>query len=706
MNKLIDILNKVGQRKDIMLAVMLLAIVFMMILPLPTALVDVLIGTNMSIAVVLLMLAIYITTPLEFSAFPAVLLITTLFRLSLSITTTRLILLQGDAGQIVYTFGNFVVGGNLVVGIVVFLIITIVQFMVITKGSERVAEVSARFSLDAMPGKQMSIDGDMRAGVIDVHEARHRRSLIEKESQMYGSMDGAMKFVKGDSIAGLVIIVVNILGGVTIGVTQKGMSASEALELFAILTVGDGLVSQIPALFIAITAGIIVTRVSHEDSSDLGSDIGGQVIAQPRALLIGGVLLVLFALIPGFPKITFLVLATVVGGGGGFFLFYQQKKQAESDTTDLSSFVSQGAGSPAAKPSKPTPSRNSKGKLGEQEEFAMTVPLLIDLDASLQESLEAVALNEELARVRRALYLDLGVPFPGIHLRFNEGMQNGEYLIQLQEVPVARGRIVKDQLLVTEGNEQIDLLGVPYEQDEDFLPGISSIWVAQSYEQKLTTSHVGFLTPDRILTYHLSHVLKEYAQDFIGIQETRYLLEQMEGSYSELVKEAQRIVPLQKMTEILQRLVSEDISIRNLRVILEAMVEWGQKEKDVVQLTEYIRSSLKRYICYKYASGQNMLPAYLLDQSLEDTIRSGIRQTSAGSYLALDPSVTQQFVSDVKQTIGDLSRMPNKPVLVVSMDVRRYVRKLIEAEYYDLPVLSFQELTQQINIQPLGRVGM
>lgn len=706
MNKLIDILNKVGQRKDIMLAVMLLAIVFMMILPLPTALVDVLIGTNMSIAVVLLMLAIYITTPLEFSAFPAVLLITTLFRLSLSITTTRLILLQGDAGQIVYTFGNFVVGGNLVVGIVVFLIITIVQFMVITKGSERVAEVSARFSLDAMPGKQMSIDGDMRAGVIDVHEARHRRSLIEKESQMYGSMDGAMKFVKGDSIAGLVIIVVNILGGVTIGVTQKGMSASEALELFAILTVGDGLVSQIPALFIAITAGIIVTRVSHEDSSDLGSDIGGQVIAQPRALLIGGVLLVLFALIPGFPKITFLVLAAVVGGGG-FFLFYQQKKQAESaDSTDLSSFVSQGAGSPAAKPSKPTPSRNSKGKLGEQEEFAMTVPLLIDLDASLQESLEAVALNEELARVRRALYLDLGVPFPGIHLRFNEGMQNGEYLIQLQEVPVARGRIVKDQLLVTEGNEQIDLLGVPYEQDEDFLPGISSIWVAQSYEQKLVASHVGFLTPDRILTYHLSHVLKEYAQDFIGIQETRYLLEQMEGSYSELVKEAQRIVPLQKMTEILQRLVSEDISIRNLRVILEAMVEWGQKEKDVVQLTEYIRSSLKRYICYKYASGQNMLPAYLLDQNLEDTIRSGIRQTSAGSYLALDPSVTQQFVSDVKQTIGDLSRMPNKPVLVVSMDVRRYVRKLIESEYYDLPVLSFQELTQQINIQPLGRVGM
>ncbi|AUI86207.1 EscV/YscV/HrcV family type III secretion system export apparatus protein [Vibrio azureus] len=705
MNKLVDILNKIGQRKDIMLAVMLLAIVFMMILPLPTAMVDVLIGTNMSIAVVLLMLAIYITSPLEFSAFPAVLLITTLFRLSLSITTTRLILLDGDAGQIVYTFGNFVVGGNLVVGIVVFLIITIVQFMVITKGSERVAEVSARFSLDAMPGKQMSIDGDMRAGVIDMNEARHRRSLIEKESQMYGSMDGAMKFVKGDSIAGLIIIVVNILGGVTIGVTQKGMSASDALELFAVLTIGDGLVSQIPALFIAITAGIIVTRVSNEESTDLGSDIGGQITAQPRALLIGGVLLLLFGLIPGFPKVTFLILALIVGGGG-MFLLYQSKKNDQADHSDLSSFVAQGAGSPAAKSNHPSPSKVGKGKLSEQEEFAMTVPLLIDLDIGLQESLEAVALNDELARVRRALYLDLGVPFPGIHLRFHDGMGEGEYLIQLQEVPVARGNIEKDKLLITEGNEQIELLGIPHETADDFLPNISTLWVAKSHQEKLASSHVGFLTPDRILTYHLSHVLKEYAQDFIGIQETRYLLEQMEGSYADLVKEAQRIVPLQKMTEIFQRLVSEDISIRNLRVILEAMVEWGQKEKDVVQLTEYMRTSLKRYICYKYASGQNMLPAYLLDQGLEDTIRNGIRQTSAGSYLALDPSITQQFVSDVKQTIGDLSRMPNKPVLVVSMDVRRYVRKLIEAEYYELPVLSFQELTQQINIQPLGRVGV
>lgn len=705
MNRLVHVLNQVAQRKDIMLAVLLLGVIFMMILPLPTGLVDVLIGINITIAVVLMMLAIYIKSPLEFSAFPVVLLITTIFRLSLSITTTRLILLQADAGQIVYTFGNFVVGGNLIVGLVIFLIITIVQFLVITKGSERVAEVSARFSLDAMPGKQMSIDGDMRAGVIDVNEARDRRSVIEKESQMYGSMDGAMKFVKGDAIAGLVIIFVNILGGVTIGVTQKGMSAADALQLFSVLTIGDGLVSQIPALLIAITAGMIVTRVdNNENASDMGSEIGDQVTAQPRALMIGGTLLILFAFIPGFPTGTFLVLAIIVGGGGVLILF-NAKNKLVNHSDDLPSFLANGAGAPAAK-SKNAPASNNGNKLSNKEEFALTVPLMIDIDATLRSHLEAISLNDELVRVRRALYLDLGVPFPGIHLRFNDSLDNQQYVIHLQEVPVARGRIVKERLLVTEGSEQLELLNIDYERDDNFLPAIDTIWVDESKLDTLDKSRIGFLTPDRILTYHLSHVLKEYAEDFVGIQEVRYLLEEMEGSYGELVKEAQRMVPLQKMTEILQRLVSEDISIRNLRTILEAMVEWGQKEKDVVQLTEYIRTSLKRYICYKYSNGQNVLPAYLLDQQLEETIRNGVRQTSAGSYLALDPSVTQEFLSQVKHTVGELSKMNSKPVMVVSMDIRRYVRKLIEADYYDMPVLSFQELTQQINIQPLGRVGV
>ncbi|WP_277394643.1 SctV family type III secretion system export apparatus subunit AscV [Aeromonas hydrophila] len=699
----LELLRRIGERKDIMLAVLLLAIVFMMVLPLPPVALDILIAINMTISVVLLMMAVYINSPLQFSAFPAVLLITTLFRLALSVSTTRMILLQADAGQIVYTFGNFVVGGNLVVGIVIFLIITIVQFLVITKGSERVAEVSARFSLDAMPGKQMSIDGDMRAGVIDVHEARERRSVIEKESQMFGSMDGAMKFVKGDAIAGLIIIFVNILGGVTIGVTQKGLSAADALQLYSILTVGDGMVSQVPALLIAITAGIIVTRVSSEESADLGSDIGAQVVAQPKAMLIGGVLLVLFGLIPGFPMVTFFTLAAVVTAGG-YFIGLRQRN-AQTSNQDLPTVLAQGAGAPAAR-SKPKAGGKPRGKLGEKEEFAMTVPLLIDVDAALQAELEAIALNDELGRVRRALYLDLGVPFPGIHLRFNEGVGAGEYLIQLQEVPVARGLLRPGYLLVQENASQLELLGIPHEEGTPLLPGQPTLWVAKEHQERIEKMRLAALTPDQVVTWHLSHVLREYAEDFIGIQETRYLLEQMEGSYGELVKEAQRIIPLQRMTEILQRLVGEDISIRNMRAILEAMVEWGQKEKDVVQLTEYIRSSLKRYICYKYANGNNILPAYLLDQQVEEQIRGGVRQTSAGSYLALDPTITQSFLEQVRHTVGDLTQMQNKPVLIVSMDIRRYVRKLIEGDYHALPVLSYQELTQQINIQPLGRVGL
>lgn len=707
MPELTEFLTRLGARKDIMLAIMLLAVVFMMVLPLPPFLLDILIAMNITISVVLMMMSVYINSPLQFSVFPAVLLITTLFRLALSVSTTRMILLEADAGKIVETFGNFVVGGNLVVGCILFLIITIVQFLVITKGAERVAEVSARFSLDAMPGKQMSIDGDMRAGVIDVNEARERRSMIEKESQMFGSMDGAMKFVKGDAIAGLIIIFVNILAGITIGVTQKGMTAADALQLYSVLTVGDGMVTQIPALLIAITAGIIVTRDSSDTSTDLGSDIGDQVVAQPKALMIGGVLLVLFGLIPGFPTVTFFALALLVGGGGYWMVLRQRRAAAAGEAHDLPTLLAQGAGAPSVKPrGKPSPGKTKGGRLSDKEEFAMTVPLLIDVDASLQQSLEGYSLNEELVRVRRALYLDFGVPFPGIHLRFNEGLKDGDYLIQLQEVPVARSRLRPAQLLVQERSSQLELLGVPFEEGDPVLPGQPTLWVGEEHRPRLDRAGCSVLSMDQVLTWHLSHVLREYAEDFIGIQETRYLLEQMEHSYAELVKEALRIIPLQRMTEILQRLVGEDISIRNLRSILEAMVEWGQKEKDVVQLTEYIRSSLKRYICHKYSSGNNILPAYLLDQQVEEQIRGGIRQTSAGSYLALDPAVTQAFLQQVRQTVGDLSGMQSKPVLIVSMDIRRYVRKLIESDYYGLPVLSYQELTQQINIQPLGRIAL
>ncbi len=690
------VLHAVTRRSDVLLAVSVVMILFMIIVPLPTLALDALIAVNMTSGMILLMVAVYIPSPLAFSVFPAILLITTLFRLALNISSTRLILLQADAGEIILAFGEFVVGDNFVVGAVLFLIITIVQFVVITKGAERVAEVGARFSLDAMPGKQMSIDGDMRAGLIDMEEARRRRNGVEKESQLYGSMDGAMKFVKGDAIAGLIITAVNLIGGIAIGTLQQGMDAGTAVQVYSILSIGDGLVSQIPALLISITAGIIVTRVSTDEDSNLGADIGQQVLAQPKALLIAGSLLFLFAAIPGFPYPVFIPLGLILLAVSWTLIRIKQAEMA----------LAASDAAPAMAPAGQSAAQAAKRRPGSEDEFSLTVPLLIDVAAALEPAIKTGELNEALIQVRRALYLDLGVPFPGIHLRYNAQLSDGAYQILLQETPMAQGRLRPGWLFCREEPEHLKMLGIAFETGERFLPNAPTLWIADQQRETLRKAGISTLDLAQVLTFHLSFVLKKYAGDFLGIQETRYLLSQMEGSYGELVKEVQRVLPIQKMTEIFQRLVSEEISIRNLRAILEALVEWGQKEKDTVLLCEYIRGSLKRYISYKYSSGQNILPAYLLAPDVEEKIRGSIRQTSAGSYMALDPATAQRFVARAKQAIGALRQGRSRPAIVVSMDIRRYVRKLIEAELYEIPVLSYQELTQEITVQPLERITL
>ncbi|ELR67212.1 Type III secretion inner membrane channel protein [Photobacterium marinum] len=686
------ILSRLAGRNDLVLALLLIAVVFMMILPMPTELVDILIATNLGIAVILMMMAIYIHTPLEFTSFPSLLLLTTLFRLSLSITTTRLILLQADAGQIVYTFGNFVVGGNLVVGAVIFLIITIVQFLVITKGAERVAEVSARFSLDAMPGKQMSIDGDMRAGVIDMEEAQLRRGRVEKESQLYGAMDGAMKFVKGDAIAGLIIIVVNLLGGITIGVVQRGLPAGDALGVYAILTIGDGLISQIPALFIAITSGIIVTRVSTEASADLGKDIGNQIINQPNALLIASAILLLFALIPGFPTVTFLVLASGLGLASQWLLRRSKKSQTASKSFSSS------------------PSEAADGDDSE-DGFSLTLPLSLSVAELPEKGFEVESLSASLAKLRKNLTRELGVPYPTIHLFCQPADENqeagntkGEYQLMVHEIPVMSGLLLGEAALVMADEQQLQILGVNYEQAPFSYQGL--FWVKDKTEQELAGMGLTIISLSDAVLADIHQVLIRHAQDFIGVQETRQLLEHMEGEFEELVREVQRQLPVFKLTEILQRLVSEQISIRNLRAILEAVVEWSQKEKSVIQLTEYVRISLKRYISHKYSNEQNMLPAFMLTPEAEETIRAAIRQTSAGSYLAMDPVQSENLINNLLATTGDLRARPHMPVVITAMDIRRYVKKLIEPKAYELPVLSFQELSDSVNVQALNRVGL
>lgn len=688
-----------ARRADLVLALILMAVVFMLVLPLPTVLVDVLVAINIAVSALLLMVAMYLPSPLSFTSFPSVLLVTTLFRLALSIATTRLILLQADAGHIIEAFGNFVAGGNLVVGLVVFLILTIVQFIVITKGAERVAEVAARFSLDAMPGKQMSIDADMRAGAIDMNEARRRRTRLEKESQLYGAMDGAVKFVKGDAIASIIIVFVNLGGGMLIGTMQRGLPAGEAMAIYSVLTIGDGLIAQIPALLISITAGMIVTRVTSEEGgrSNVGRDIAEQVLAQPNALLVAGAIMLGFALVPGMPGWVFMTLAVLAGVVGFVLLGRGLKGAAAPGDRTAGPSARAGAGPAQA---------DGDGDGKSAASYAPTMPLVLDLAHEMESTLNARTLIAALQGVREETYMELGVPLPAVHLRYNKGLVRGAYQILVHEISSARGLLQPGHLLVREAPENLEALGIPFEEASSFLPSIATLWTPEHEAARLREYGIQAMNTMQVLAHHLRLTLKRHAREFIGIQEVQFLLSQMQADYPDLITELQRVVPGQRVADVLQRLVSEGVSVRNLRTIAEALVDWGGKERDVVLLAEHVRTALKRQISHQFADRHQMLAAYLLSPEVEDIIRNGIRQTSMGSYLALDAEQTSNLLDRITETVGDLSAISHKPVILTSMDIRRYVRKMIEESLYEVAVLSYQELVPEINVQPLARIEL
>ncbi|MGN0915850.1 MAG: type III secretion system export apparatus subunit SctV [Succinivibrio sp.] len=678
----------VTRHADFVLVGMVVAVIALMVVPLPTWVVDLLISANLSMSFVILMMTMYAPNVLSFSSFPTLLLFTTLFRVGLNISTTRLILLQADAGEIIFTFGEFAVGGNFIVGAVVFIIIAIVQFLVIAKGAERVSEVGARFSLDAMPGKQMSIDADLRSGSIDSEEAQKRRAAVSLESQMYGAMDGAMKFVKGDAIAGLLIAAVNIVAGTIIGVSQSGMTSGEALQLYGVLTIGDGLVSQIPSLLIAISAGILVTR-SGGESDNVGEQIGTQIFSQPRAMLIAAMLVFLFALIPGFPKPQLFSLAFILGSIGYALRYVKVKASKHVDPKK----EIQKTLSPAA-------SKRKVAKPG--DDFSPVVPIILDMPPALQSRIDYGLLNEELASLRSALYYDLGVPFPGVNLRENAQLKENEYVLNLDEIPIARGCLETNYVLVREDPDNVRMLGIDVKEGLPFLPSEKAWWVSEKDTQKLREFGIAFLEKEKVISLNLSLVLARHASDFIGLQETKFLLDKMEERAPDLVHEATRLLTLQKIAEIFKRLVQEQISIRDLRAILEAIIAWAPKEKDLIMLCEYIRTALSRQISYKYCAGQNILPAVLLEPNVEETIRKSIRQTSAGSFLALDPQSSKAILTDAKRALGN--RKGKNVVIIASIDIRRYVRRLLESEFFEVAVLDYQELTPEISVQPVDRI--
>lgn len=696
MRALNRILAIAAGRNDIVLVALLISIVFMMIIPLPPVLMDVLQAVNLGISVLLLMVAVYIQSPLAFVSFPSLLLLTTLFRLSLGIAATRSILLHADAGQIIRTFGDFVVSGNVVVGAVTFLIITIVQFVVITKGSERVAEVCARFSLDSMPGKQMSVDGDLRAGTIDIREARRRRLAIESESRLYGAMDGAMKFVKGDAIASLINIVVNIVGGITIGSLQKGLGLSEALEVYAILTIGDGLVGQIPALFTAITAGFIVTRVSTEDNGvDLGSAIGNELRAQPRALITGSCILILFSLVPGFPTTIFMTLAGATASLGWLLQrrapsLYGEGNRNSVNTTAVSTITN---GCP-------------EGRQSGADRIALTIPLVVEIGCDVRAMIPLDGLESALGAMRQEHLLDLGGSLPEIIVQADDSRRADEYTIRVNEVPYAGGRVRLGHIVARDTPETLDMLGIPYVAENSFLPQIDHLWVDVAHLPSLRRANIPYWQLAQVIAFHVGYTVRRHADEFIGIQETKALLKQMEASCSELVKEALRLVPLHKISEVLQLLISEEVSIRNMRAILNTLVQKGQIEKETFALAEHVRVALKRQICLRYCTNTNVLAAYSLTSELEDTVHNAIRQNSAGPYLALEPRTAQQIVGTIREAVRPVRRQLCKPVLLASPQSRRCLRKLIEVDLYEVAVLSDRELAPEIAVHVLGRISL
>lgn len=703
----------ITRHTDLLLIALVVSVLALMIVPLPTFLIDLLISANVAISFLILMMTMYVPSILSFSAFPSLLLFTTLFRLGLNIATTRLILLQADAGQIIYTFGEFAVGGNFIVGAVVFVIISVIQFMVIAKGAERVSEVGARFTLDAMPGKQMSIDADLRAGSISAEEAQTRRNLVTKESQMYGAMDGALKFVKGDAVAGLIVAAVNIVAGSIIGMSQNNLSAGEALSLYGILTIGDGLVSQIPSLLIAISAGILVTRSS--DQNNLGELVGEQIFSQPKALLYAGCLVFVFALVPGFPKPQLFSLALFLILVGYILKGISTLKGEKDVTSSLMNTLkpaikgesqsqrlkesTKGKGKKAASSIK-----NIAQKEANQEEFAPVVPLILDLSPTLFDKLDYDLLNQELAKLRNALFVELGVPFPGVNLRENANLNANEIVLNLNEIPVISLPLLDDCVYVQEESINLDILGISYQQSSPINnEEKQSLWVNIEDISQLNLANISYLHHEKVISYALSLVLVRHVGAFVGLQETKFLLDRMEKRAPDLVHEVSRLLPLQKIADLFNRLVQEQISIRDLRSILEAIVLWSPKEKDQIMLCEYIRSELKRQISFKFCGNNNILPAIIFDPQVEEMIRNSIRQTSTGSFLSLDPESSKQILNKIKDLIKNRSF---KVVIIVSIDIRRYVRRLIEAELYQIPVLDYQELIPQISIQPAGCVRL
>ena len=677
--------NFIQRYSDVLIAVAIVTIVIMMIIPLPTVILDILICLNITIALLVVMSAIYNVEALDLSVFPSLLLITTLFRLALNISSTRLILLNANAGEVITAFGNFVVGGNAVVGFIVFVILVIVNFIVITKGSERVAEVSARFTLDAMPGKQMAIDADLNQGAITDAEAKRRREKVQRESDFFGAMDGASKFVKGDAIAAIVIMMINIGCGFVIGMLQRDMDAAQALQTYTLLTVGEGLVAQIPALLISTATGIIVTRSAAE--GNLGGDLVKQLFRNARIFMILTGVLLFLAIMPGLPGIPFLALASLCG----FIAWNLHRGQTVEQEVQK---VEQKA---KAKKEATTPENIVSLLQVDPMELEIGYSLIPLVDTG-----QGGDLLDRIVMIRRQCALELGLVVPTIRIRDNIQIKPNAYIIKLKGVEIARGELMLDHYLAMNSGTVFE--EVPGIETTEPAFGLPALWISENEREQAELNGYTVVDAVSVLATHLTEIIKEHAAEILGRQETQNLLDNLQKTNAALVEEVvPNLLTVGEVEKVLANLLHERISIRDMSTILEVLADYAPATKDTDVLTEYVRHAMARQITQQNVQ-DGVLPCITLDPAIENKIAGSVQRTEHGSYVSLDPDTMQKLLTALQEQLHKLTDQGYQPIVLTSPTVRPYFRNLVERSIAGLIVLSHAEIEQNVEIQILGVV--
>lgn len=676
---------------EMLTGVGVVAVLAVMIVPLPPILLDFLLALSITISITILLIAMYTLRPLDFAIFPSLLLVTTLFRLALNVASTRLILLHGNegshaAGKVIKSFGSFVVGGDYVVGMIVFIILVIVNFVVITKGATRIAEVAARFTLDAMPGKQMSIDADLNAGLIDENEAKQRRVTIAKEAEYFGAMDGAAKFVRGDAIAAIIITVVNILGGFFIGVLQKKMSMIDAAQNYTLLTVGDGLVSQIPALTISTAAGIVVSRASSEGT--MGMDFGKQFYSYPKAIYLAAGIVFFFGLIPGLPHVSFILLSLMIGGSV-YFLGKRKEDMGAREEKEKQ----KGKPEPGPEP---------------VEHLLFVDPIELEVGYGLISLVDRDQGGEFLDRVRsirRQFALEMGVVIPPIHIRDNLQMNSSEYRILIKGVKVASTELMINHYLAMDpGDASRKIDGIPTTEPSFNLP---AIWVPESKKEEAKLAGYTVVDNVTVMGTHLTEILKSHSPELLGRQEVQNLLDHLKKTHPKAVEELiPQLVSLGTAQKVLQNLLHERISIRDLLTIVETLADYAPLTKDPELLTEYVRHKLSRSFISPYIGEDGVLKLITMAQDVEDALTNSIQKTEHGSYLSLDPKVADPIISSIKEEAEKAMAKNIQPILLTSPTIRRHLKKMVAFFIPSLMVLSQTELVHDMRFQSIGEVSL